>query len=89
MKITVDLPDDVTRRPDPGREALEALAIEGYRSEAFTHYEASQLLQLSRFEFDALLKARHICDHAYDVEDLEQDVETLRQLEANGLLPRS
>ena len=27
MKITVDLPDDVAQRPDPGREALEALAI--------------------------------------------------------------
>jgi hypothetical protein len=25
MKITVELPDDVAQRPDPGREALEAL----------------------------------------------------------------
>ena len=84
MKITVELPDDVAHRPDPGREALEALAIEGYRSGALTHYEASQLLQLSRFEFDAFLKARSIFDHAYDIEDFEQDLETLRQLEANG-----
>ncbi|MBI3493474.1 MAG: UPF0175 family protein [Acidobacteria bacterium] len=89
MKITVELPDDVARRPDPGREALEALAIEGYRSGALTHYEASQLLQLSRFEFDAFLKARNIYDHAYDVEDFEQDVETLRQLETSGRMPRS
>jgi predicted HTH domain antitoxin len=89
MKITVDLPDDVASRPDPGQEALEALAIEGYRSGALNHYEASHLLQLSRFEFDALLKARNIYDHAYDVEDLEQDVETLRQLEATGRIPRS
>jgi hypothetical protein len=29
MRITVELPDDIARRPDPGREALEALAIEG------------------------------------------------------------
>lgn len=84
MKITVDLPDDVAERPNPGREALEALAIEGYRSGALTHYEASQLLQLSRLEFDAFLKRRHIDDHAYDVEDLEQDVETLERLEARG-----
>lgn len=88
MKITVELPDDVAQRPDPGREALEALAIEGYRSGALTHYQASQLLRLSRLEFDALLKSRHVDDHAYDVEDLEQDLETLKRLEASGLLPR-
>jgi predicted HTH domain antitoxin len=89
MKITVELPDDVAWRPDPGRQALEALAIEGYRSGALTHYEASQLLQLSRSEFDAFLKARNIDDHAYDVEDLEQDLKTLQQLETSSLTPRS
>ncbi len=88
MKITVELPDDVARRPDPGREALEALTIEGYRSGVLTHYEASQLLQLSRFEFDAFLKARNIDDHAYDLRDFEQDLETLRDLEASGRMPR-
>ena len=88
MKITVELPDDVARRPDPGREALEALAIEGYRSGALTHYEASQLLQFSRFEFDAFLKARNIYDHAYDLQDFEQDLATLRDLQASGQMPR-
>jgi predicted HTH domain antitoxin len=89
MKITVELPDDVAQRPDPGREALEALAIEGYRSGALSHYQASQFLRMSRFEFDALLKTRHIEEHAYDVEDLEQDLATLERLEASGRLSRS
>lgn len=89
MKITVALPDDVALRPNPGREALEALAIEGYRSAALTHYQASQLLHMSRFEFDAFLKTRHIEDHAYDVEDLGQDLATLEQLETTGRMPRS
>lgn len=88
MKITVDLPDDVAQRPDPGREALEALAIEGYRSGALTHYEASQLLHVSRLHFNALLKMRKVDDHAYDVQDLEQDIETLERLEASGLMRR-
>ena len=88
MKITVELPDDVAQRPDPGREALEALAIEGYRSGALTHYQASQLLGLSRFQFDGFLKNRNIYDHAYDLEDLEQDMETLRRLEASGVMRR-
>jgi len=89
MKITVDLPDDVAERPDPGREALEALAIEGYRSGALTHYEASQLLQLSRLEVDTFLKNRHIADHAYDLQHLEQDIETLERLEAGGKMSGS
>ncbi|MBI4478051.1 MAG: UPF0175 family protein [Acidobacteria bacterium] len=88
MKITVELPDDVAQRPDPGREALEALAIEGYRSGVLSHHQASQLLHLRRFEFDALLKRRHVDDHAYDVEDLAQDVETLDRLEASGVMRR-
>jgi predicted HTH domain antitoxin len=87
-KITVELPDDVAQRQNPGREALEALVIEGYRSGALTHHEASQLLHLSRFEFDAFLKARNIYDHAYDIEDFEQDLEMLTQLEESGHLRR-
>jgi predicted HTH domain antitoxin len=81
MQITVDLPDDIAGHSDPGREALEALAIEGYRSGTLTHYQASQLLAISRFEFDAFLKSRQIYDHAYDAEDCEQDLAVLRQLE--------
>jgi len=88
MQIRVELPDDIARRPGPGREALEALAIEGYRSGALTHYQASQLLGLSRLEFDRFLKDRNVYDHAYDADDLEQDLETLRQLETKGLLGR-
>lgn len=86
MQITVQLPDDLAQHPNPGRDALESLAIEGYRAGMLSHYQASQILGLSRFEFDAFLKERHIYDHAYDAEDLEQDRETLRQLQAKGLL---
>jgi predicted HTH domain antitoxin len=86
MQITVQLPEDLIEHPNPGREALEALAIEGYRVGTLSHYQASQLLGLSRFEFDGFLKGRHIYDHAYDLDDLEEDRETLQQLQAKGLL---
>jgi predicted HTH domain antitoxin len=36
------------------------------------------LLGLSRFEFDGFLKDHNILDHAYDEQDLQRDVETLR-----------
>ena len=87
MHITVELADDIARHPDPGREALEALAIEGYRSDKLTHHQAARLLGLTRFEFDGFLKDRQIYDHAYSVEDLERDIETMRRLEEKGLLP--
>ncbi len=86
MQITVQLPDDLAQHPNPGRKALEALAIEGYRAGTVSNFQASQLLGLSRFEFEGFLKDRQIYDHAYDVEDLEQDIETMRQLQAKGLL---
>jgi predicted HTH domain antitoxin len=66
----------------------EALAVEGYRCGALTHYQASQLLGLSRFEFEDFLTARNIFDHAYAIEDLESDLATLDKLRAGGLLGR-
>ena len=82
MEITVQLPDDIAQHVSPGREALEALAVEGFRSEKLTHYQASQLLGMTRFEFDGFLKARGVYDHAYSIEDLEQDLATLEGLES-------
>ena len=86
MQITFQLPDDLAQHPDPGRKALESLAIEGYRTEALSHFQASQILGLSRLEFDGFLKDRHICDQAYGVEEFEEDRETMRQLKTKGLL---
>jgi predicted HTH domain antitoxin len=84
MEITVKLPDDLAEHKNPGREALEALVVEGYRSGALSHYQASQLLGLSRFAFDGFLKERSIYEHAYSVDDLKQDEETFRKLESKG-----
>jgi predicted HTH domain antitoxin len=86
MRITVQLPDDLTEHPNPAREALEALSIEGYRSGALSHHQASQLLGLSRFDFEGFLKERNIYDHAYSIEDLDQDIEAMRRLRTEGSL---
>jgi predicted HTH domain antitoxin len=86
MQITVQLPDDLAQLPDPGREALISLAIEGYRSGALSHHQAGQLLGLSRLEFEGLLKERDVHDHAYSPEDLEEDSRTLHSLQSKGLL---
>jgi predicted HTH domain antitoxin len=81
MQITVELPNDLAQRSDPARDALEALAVAGYRSGKLTSHQASRLLGFSsRFQFDAFLKSRDIFDHASGTEDLDQDIETLKQL---------
>jgi len=90
MQITVQLRDDVAEHPNAGREALEAMVIEGYRTyrtRVLSHHQTSQMLGLWRFDFDALLKERQIFDHAYDEQDLEQDMETLDLLRAKEKLP--
>jgi predicted HTH domain antitoxin len=82
VQITVELPNDLAQHPDPAREAVEALAIAGYRSGKLTAFQASRLLGFStRFDFEGFLKQRNILDHAYDAEDLEADVEALSKLE--------
>jgi predicted HTH domain antitoxin len=88
MTITVELPDDVATRADPRREALEALAIAGYKSESLSHHQAATLLGMDRFQFEAFLKDRNIMDHAYDVDDLRHDIEVMDRLDRAGLLGR-
>lgn len=86
MQITIQLPDDLAQLPDPARAALELLAIEGYRSGALSLHQASQLLDMSRLEFEAFLKKKRIHDHAYDSEDLDEDRRAFEDLRARGLL---
>ena len=74
MQITVQLPDDLAQHPNPAREALEALAIEGYRSGALSPSQTRVLLSFeTRSELDGFLKQRGVWDHSYTVEDLEKD----------------
>ena len=88
MEILVKLPDDIAGHPDAGREALEALAMEGYRSGALTHFQAAQLLGMTRLEFENFLSERGVMDHAYSAEDLERDLADLEKLREEGLLGR-
>lgn len=85
MQITVELPNDLTQRPDPARETLEAVAIAGYRAGGLTAYQAGRLLGFgSRFEFEALLKDRGISDRAYGAEDLAEDLASLNKLQGTS-----
>ena len=79
MQITVELPEDIARHPDPGREALEALALEGYRSRKLTQFDVGQLLGLSRIQAENFL-ARHVDLYDYSTEESESQADLLRRL---------
>jgi predicted HTH domain antitoxin len=81
VRITVELPNDLEQHPDPAREALEAVAIAGYRSGGLTAYQAGRLLGFtSRFEFEIFLKNRGVSDHAYGTQELAEDLDSLNKL---------
>jgi predicted HTH domain antitoxin len=90
MQVTVEIPDEMAQRlaargQDPARTTLEAVAIEGYRSGALTAHQTRRLLGFeTRYQFDGFLKEHNIWEHAYSLEDLEQDRQTLQLLEAEG-----
>jgi hypothetical protein len=78
IAITVELPESVAERLgnskiDLSRTALEAIAVEGYRSDRLTGFQVMEMLGLeTRLELDAFLKAHHV-DLEYSFEDLERE----------------
>ena len=75
MQITLDLPDTLQLSEADLRTEL---AISLFQQERITLGTASQLAGLHQIEFQQLIASRGICIH-YDVEDLEQDLESLRE----------
>ena len=78
IAVTVELPESVAERLGSGkmdlsRAALEAIALEGYRSDRLTSFQVMEMLGLeTRLELDAFLKEHHI-DLEYSFEDLERE----------------
>ena len=87
MEITIKIPDELGRQvaregKDPARVALEALALEGYRTELLSESALRQMLGFeSRIEVHAFLKEHGVYLH-YDVSDLKEDEQTARRLRA-------
>ena len=85
MRIWLDLPDDVVAQlaeegRDPSRAALEALAIDAYRTNRITGHQLCELLEIqSRYDLDGLLK-QHGVPLEYSVEDFEREGATSARL---------
>ena len=85
MQVTIDLHDDISKAlegqwPDLNRQALEAIAVEGYRTGALTESQVRRLLGLeSRFDVHAFLK-EHRVPLRYTASDVEDDMKAQREL---------
>ena len=85
MDLTVHIPDEIATRlrssgGDLSRRALEALALEEYKSGHITKAELRRLLGFgTRYRLDGFLKAHDVwLDYA--MEDFELEREDLRRL---------
>ena len=86
MNLELQIPEEVallltSEYADLPRAAVEALALEGYRSKRFSEGLVRQMLGFSsRMQVHAFLKEHGIHLH-YSLEDLDQDRETSRERE--------
>ncbi len=98
MHIAFDIPDNipnvVATDQDPARAALEALVLEGYRSERLSEYDVQQLLGFdSRFDVHGFLKEHRAYMHM-TMENIQRDTEAawsavVESPRRNGNQPRS
>ena len=94
MEITLKIPDELAQRvasegKEPARVALEALALEGYRTERLSESAIRQMLGFdSRIQVHAFLKEHGVPLH-YDISDLERDRKTAERRRAKGGNPAS
>ena len=85
MSVTIELPEEIEQQLETEwgnlpRRALEAVALEGYRSGALTLAQLRRMLGFkTRMEADAFLK-QHGVYLEYTEADLERDRETHRRL---------
>jgi predicted HTH domain antitoxin len=85
MTVPIELPEEIARQLEASwrnvpRRALEAVALEGYRSGALTRGQAGQLLGLDFWEVEAFLKERQAL-LPYGHADLEADRTDLARAE--------
>ena len=83
MTVSIEIPDELERRLRAGwgdlpRKALEALAVEAYRTNTLTAAEVGQLLGYdNRWELEAFLQ-RNSARLDYTEADLDADLDSIR-----------
>ena len=83
MLVSVEVPDPIAHSlrldgPQPEHRALELFALEGYRAGELSRGQVGEMLGLSFYETEELLKRRNAFLQ-YTAEELDQDAATLRE----------
>ena len=90
MQVTLNIPDSLAAQliaagENPSQAALEALAVEGYRTQRLSENEVRILLGYeTRMQVHALLKEHDVYLN-YSMSDLEQDIRASDELHAISL----
>jgi predicted HTH domain antitoxin len=84
MPVTIELPEEIKHQleekwGDLPRRALEAVALEGYRSEALSAGQVAEMLGLSSWDAEVFLSSRG-AGLRYAAEDLREDLEVNRRV---------
>ncbi len=83
MHVEFEIPDEIAQAlqlPDLSCAALEALAIEAYRSEKLGRGQVQRMLGFTTpMQVDALLKEHNVYLN-YTIEEYEKDIATLERL---------
>ena len=85
MQVAIELPEDIAeglraKWKDLPRHALEAIALEGYRSGALTESQVRRVLGFeTRLEVNSFLRERGIY-YDYKPSDIDQEIETNERL---------
>ncbi len=85
MKVTIDIPDTMQQSlqeqlgENLAQAAKEAMAIAWYQAEKLSIGQVAELLGLSVYEAEGLMKEHHV-NAPYSLEDFEHDRQTLDRL---------
>jgi len=89
MQLAIELPEDIgeelqAKWKDLPRAALEAIALEGYRSGALTESQVRRMLGFeSRMQVNAFLRD-HAAWYDYTQTEIEDEIESNERLLATG-----
>lgn len=87
MEVALHIPDDIAAQlaqdsagTDLPRRALEAFGIEELKADRITKPQLGAMLGLHRMEMDGFLKAHDLPYDGYTLEEIKEQVETLKRL---------
>jgi hypothetical protein len=85
MTVSFQLPSAIEEQlrrelADLDQAAKEAALVDLYRHQKLTHHELATALGLDRFATESLLRRHHLTEDCVTLEELHEQVRTLRKL---------